>query len=350
MIGAPRFGITALLAVAVLAYSYELYLAKGIPLLMPAEERTLAYVTLPQEYVHYLTISAISAAVLAIAYIQIFGRKKSAWEFGVLMLSTLLILSILARLQLFMIATCGLAVFNYMRKRLTLKQVIVMSIFALAASNWFGNFRAGSGADYARSIYLLDRLPQWADFVAWPYSYTSLNFELLSRIIHGGYEHTLGAMTLVRFCPSLSHESFFHSLLLTLHGSIRDPTFGNSILILDSLISCHSLLLRGLRHLVVPASENAAYHNYSLDLWPCHLLAGFSLSRKWFCISSAICLCRWRIWLVVAFSRKRETVRPEAETVINMRIGLNPLYLIPGVVGGILRNVHGCIDQWFQAS
>jgi oligosaccharide repeat unit polymerase len=190
-----RLGVTALSVAATIAYWYEARAGVGIPLLMPAEERTLAYVTLPQRYIHYLTVSSIPAAALAIAYIRAYGYRKSLWESAILVLLMALLFSILARLQIIMVLLCGLSVANYTIKRLSLKSVAILSTVLLMGFVWLSEFRTGADVDYARRIYLLSGLPEWADVAAWPYAYISLNFEFLRRVIHGDYPRTFGIMS-----------------------------------------------------------------------------------------------------------------------------------------------------------
>lgn len=308
-----RLAMASLLVLSMTAFLYESTTGHGIPILLPPEERTKAYLGLSQRYIHYLAVSSIVVGALAFVYLYIYGRRGMVWGFAMLGLSTLVIVAIMARLQLLMILFSGLVVWNYLYKRLKLRDILITFLAILILMNVLGDMRTGGGTDYLRSIYQLNHLPEWADFAAWPYAYLSLGYETLRRIITDGYPSTSGAMT---FRPLLAFALLRSSIPLPDFSYAWSDSGFNTATYLWELFSDFGLVGTIVIPFFYAAFATWFYHKLRRDttitlvLVYCYVLysIAFLFQGNGFAFP-ALYIFALETWLILWFSRRRRLIR-----------------------------------------
>ncbi len=190
-----QVAMVALLVLAVIAYAYEAYLAGGIPIMASVENRTTAYRNFPIAFVHYATVSAIPAAVLAVLHFRLFGRSDWKLPAIILLLASLLIFSMLARQELLLIVVASLMVVAYTaRKPITATPLLAGMMALLLFFVLIGRGRGGT-SEFAAQLSGT-YLPSWASGFVWPYLYLAVNFTVLQFLTHANLSSTLGAHTL----------------------------------------------------------------------------------------------------------------------------------------------------------
>jgi oligosaccharide repeat unit polymerase len=190
-----RIAMFALLALSLTGYAYEVRAAGGIPLLAPPESRTIAYRTFAIAFVHYATVSAIPAAVLAVLHLRLFGRRGWKLPLATLAVSFALIFSILARQELLLIVVASIMVLAYTAgKPIGATTLMVGASALLLFFIVIGQSRGGT-SEFAAQLSGT-YMPSWASGLVWPYLYLALNFTVLQFLTHANLGATVGAHTL----------------------------------------------------------------------------------------------------------------------------------------------------------